>query len=140
MAEVARLIAKLEADVRDFDRDMKKATTRLDKFEKETKQADRAMKKADKGVQGMAGSLKKLATAAGVAFAAKAVLDFAKASVDAAVDLNESVNAVNVVFGESADEVKALGEQAATSLGLANSEFNSLSVQFSAFVEKIAGS
>ena len=140
MAEVARLIAKLEADVRDFDRDMKKATKRLDAFEKETKQADRAMKKTGDATDGLGSKMKTLGKAVAAAYATKVIFDFAKASVGAAVDLNESINAVNVVFGESADGVKALGEQAADSLGLANAEFNSLSVQFSAFVEKIAGS
>ena len=137
MAEVARLIAKLEADVRDFDRDMTKATKRLDKFEKQTKQSNRAMKQADRGIQGMAGSLKKMAAAAGVAFAAKKVLDFGREAVKAASDLEESVNAVEVTFGAASAGILKLGEDAATSVGLANSEFNSLAVGFSAFVDKI---
>ncbi len=139
MAEVARLVAKLEADVRDFDRDMKKATKRLDGLEKSTRKASGSMKKANKGIGDMAGSLKKMAAAAGVAFAAKKVVDFARASIKSASDLEESINAVEVTFGEAGKGILKLGEDAATSVGLANSEFNSLAVGFSAFVEKIAG-
>lgn len=69
--------------------------------------------------------------AAGVgAFAAKAIGD--------ASDLAESVNAVEVTFGSAADEVLRLGENSATSVGLAKSEFNQLAVQFSAFAQNVA--
>jgi hypothetical protein len=135
--EVARLVAKLEADVRDFDRDMRKATKRLDGLEKSTRKAGGSMKKADGGIQRMTGSLKKMAAVAGVAFAAKKVLDFGRDAVRAASDLEESVNAVEVTFGEASAGILQLGEDAATSVGLANSEFNSLAVGFSAFVDKI---
>lgn len=70
--------------------------------------------------------------------AAAAVGQFAQDSIRAFSDLNESTNAVQVTFGDAAEGVLALGENAATSLGLANSEFNQLSVGFSAFVETIA--
>jgi len=139
-AEVARLVARLEADVRDFDRDIKKATKRLDGLEKQTKQSNAAMKKTGGAMGGLTKGVKAFGAAVAASFAVKAVVDFAQASVSAAVDLNESINAVNVTFGEAAEGVKELGRTAAENLGLANSEFNSLSVQFSAFVDKIAGS
>lgn len=44
----------------------------------------------------------------------------AKKSIDAASDLNESVNKANVVFGKSAPTIQAWGKTAATSLGLSN--------------------
>jgi hypothetical protein len=55
-----------------------------------------------------------------------------------ASDLNESVNAVKVTFGEAADEVLAIGENSAESFGLAKSEFNGFAVQFSSFAQKVA--
>jgi len=57
-----------------------------------------------------------------------------------ASDLAESINAVNVTFGEAADGVLELGENAAKSVGLSKREFGMLAVQFSAFADKIAGS
>lgn len=62
-----------------------------------------------------------------------------KDSVGLASDLNESLNAVNVTYEDQAKAVKKLGREAATSLGLSNTEFNGLAVQFSGFAEQIAG-
>lgn len=50
----------------------------------------------------------------------------------AAIDLNESVNAVNVIFGESADRIHAWGEAASESAGLARSEFNQAATRLGA--------
>lgn len=63
----------------------------------------------------------------------------AKDSIGLASDLNESLNAVNISYDEQAKAVKKLGTEAAESLGLSNSEFNSLAVQFSAFATTIGG-
>ena len=133
--DVAVLIARLEADVKDFDRDLKKASKRLGKLEKDTGKAGKATDKTTSAFGGMGKMM-------GVVFAgaaAAAAFRFFKGTIDASSNLNESLNAVNVVFGESAEEVKKLGENAADSVGLANSEFNTLAVSFSAFVETIAG-
>ena len=131
--EVARLIATLEADVRRFERDLRSAERRLGKFEKETEKADRAQRGLDDRVRGVGLSMKSVfAGAAGVA-----AIGFMKDSVSAASDLNESINAVNVTFGESAQGILALGRNAAESVGLANSEFNQLAVGFSAFVQAV---
>jgi hypothetical protein len=62
-----------------------------------------------------------------------------KDSIAQASDLNESLNAVNVTYEEQAKAVKKLGREAADSLGLSNTQFNGLAVQFSAFATKIAG-
>lgn len=66
-----------------------------------------------------------LATGALVA-AGAGMIAFAKDSVKAASDLEESMNAVNVVFGTAADKIVSFGEQAATSAGLAQAEFQQM--------------
>lgn len=43
---------------------------------------------------------------------------------DSAVNLNESINAINVVAGDGAQKILEFGKNAATSVGLARSEFN----------------
>jgi hypothetical protein len=75
----------------------------------------------------------------GAAAIGTALVPAAKMAVDAATDLGESVNAVNVTFGEAADGILALGENAAEAVGLSNAEFNGLAVQFSAFAKTVAG-
>lgn len=59
-------------------------------------------------------------------------------AISEASDLAESVNAVNVSFGEAAESVLAIGENSAQSVGLAKSEFNALAVQFSSFAKNVA--
>lgn len=58
---------------------------------------------------------------------------------EAASNLGESVNAVQVTFGDAADGILKLGEQAATTVGLSNVAFNGLAVQFSNFAQTVAG-
>jgi hypothetical protein len=59
--------------------------------------------------------------------------------VGAATDLNESINAVEKTFGPAAAGILKLGETAAESFGMSNSEFNAFAVGFAAFAENIAG-
>ncbi len=122
MATVATLVAKLEADVRDFEQGMRKAERRLDKLEGTTKKADRQ-------TRNLGGSMSNLATKATIGVAAVgAVGAVAFDMVKSFSNLEESINAVNVQFGDGAETILAFGEQAAESVGLANSEFNQLSV------------
>ncbi len=135
--EVAALVARLEADTRDFQKGIDAAAKRLQKLDKQGGKARKGLKKTDKSFGDMARSLKGFAVAAGLAFGAREVINFAKSTISAASDLGESINAVEVTFGDAAEGIKSLGVDAAESVGLANSEFNTLAVGFAAFVEKI---
>src|SRR5262245_32339524 len=77
--------------------------------------------------------------AAGAAASAVAVGAGIAASVGQAVKLGESVNAVQVTFGDAAAGIQQLGKDAAKSVGLSNAEFNGLAVQFSGFAKSVAG-
>jgi hypothetical protein len=68
-----------------------------------------------------------------------ALVTFGAKAVAAASDLQESANAVNVTFGDSAEGIHALGEAAADTVGLSNAAFNSMAVQFSSFATTVAG-
>jgi hypothetical protein len=57
----------------------------------------------------------------------------------AASDVEESVNAVNVTFGEAAEGVLALSDAAAQSVGLSKAEFNGLAVAFAGFAKQLDG-
>lgn len=52
-----------------------------------------------------------------VATGARAAVGFVTDSISAASDLNESISKVNVVFGESADEIQAWSQNAASAFG-----------------------
>jgi hypothetical protein len=66
----------------------------------------------------------KIAAAGAVALGGIALV--AKSAIKNASDLGESINAVNVVFGEGADEILKFGETAAKSVGLAKAQFNQM--------------
>lgn len=135
--EVTALVARLEADTRKFDKGMKSAQKRLKGFDKQGATTRKNLGKTDSAMGNLTNSVKGFAAAAGVAFATRAVVNFAKSAINAASDLGESINAVEVVFGDAAEGIKSLGVEAAEAVGLSNAEFNSLAVGFAAFVEKI---
>lgn len=68
-----------------------------------------------------------------------AAVNFSKDAINAASDLGESLNAINVVYGEQAGLVNAIGEGAADSMGLSQRAFNETAVQFSGFAKTVAG-
>lgn len=82
---------------------------------------------------------KSAAKAFAVAFAAVGVGSLLKSTITEASDLGESINAVNVSYGNAAKGVKQLGRESARSLGMSNKEFNGLAVRFSSFSKTIAG-
>ncbi len=96
-----------------------------------------AADKTSKSVSSLGGTALKAGAALGAAFAAKAVLDFAKSSIAAFSNLEESVNAVNVVYGEAAEGVHKLGEDSVEQFGLSTRAVNDAAVGLGAFVGKI---
>jgi len=96
--------------------------------------------KAGKGFKGkFAASVKGFATPIAAGLGVAAVAGFVKSSVGAASDLEESLNAVSVAYGDATADVVALGENAATRLGVTQSDFNAASVRFSAFAGRVVG-
>ncbi len=92
------------------------ATSKLDQFSKTATKAGMIMVSA--------------AGAAGIGLAKLA---------QGASNLAESVNAVQVTFGDAADGILELGSAAAETVGLSKAEFNGLAVQFSSFAKTVAG-
>jgi hypothetical protein len=66
--------------------------------------------------------------------------DWVTEGIGLASDLNESINAVQVSYGDAADAVLELGENSADTMALTRAELNSAAVQFSNFSKTIAGS
>lgn len=63
-------------------------------------------------------------------------------SITSASDLNESLNAVSVSFGDlgqgAVNQLNTIGESAATNMGLTQTQFNEAAVRFNAFSRAIA--
>jgi len=82
-------------------------------------------------------AFKKMAVAGGIAFGA--ISAGVGLAITGASNLEESINAVEVVFGKASEGILKLSEDAATAVGLSKTEFNELSVQFSNFAQIAAG-
>ena len=126
MSAIAKAYVEVEPDLKGFSKDLEKQVGDA---------ADNAGKKGGGKVADAFGKAAK----AGLAIGAVAIGAFAANAVSQASNLGESINAVNVTFGDAAAGVLKLGEDAATAVGLSNSEFNGLAVQFSAFATTVAG-
>lgn len=88
---------------------------------------------------GFLGAFKGIAAPLAGIFAVSKGVEFFKGAISEASNLEESLNALKVTYGENADAVAEMGRTANETMGLSNVEFNNLAVQFSAFSETIAG-
>jgi hypothetical protein len=101
MSIITDLVARLTADTKGFQDGMGAAES-----------------KTHSVAAGIANAAGKIAGAVAGAFAIGKAVDFAKESVSAASDLNETVSKVGVVFGKEAESVVAFGKKAASALGM----------------------
>ena len=108
------------------------------KLTQATKGAESTMSKLGTKFAAVGKNIAKVTAGIGLGLGA-AVASQIKPAIDAASDLSESINAVNVAFGDAADGVLELGENAARGLGLSKNELFGISVQFSSFAKTIAG-
>lgn len=107
------LLIQLVADVSQLKTGLAQAQTAI-------KGVDDNVKKTSAGMTNFVGNLKKVGAALGATFAASQVAAFAKESIMAASNMEESLSKVRVVFGEGAAEVEAFGASAAQNLGISN--------------------
>ena len=124
-----------------------KVTTVFDAETRGFRQGVQRIKQDIAGAEGAVGKLKagwKGATEefktsrAAQAAAAGIALKVAQESIQAASNLEESVNAVTVSYGDQSDAVLKLGEDSVDSYGLSQRALNEFTVQFSAFSKQIA--
>jgi hypothetical protein len=105
---------------------------------KATKGANSSFQDLGKKFGKIGADIAKVTAAIGIGIGVLAVTQIKKA-IDSASDLSEATNAVDVTFGQAAEGILALGENAARGLGLSKTELFGISVQFSSFAKTIAG-
>lgn len=96
-------------------------------------------KQAEEAAGSFSNQMTNLTKTVAATFATKVITDFAKSSISAASDLGESINAVQVTFGQAADGILKFGETASRTVGLSAQDFNAFAVQFAGFTKQIAG-
>lgn len=99
----------------------------------------RGIKNAQKALADFGDKVKRTLAIAGAATVAAGVV-FTRDAIRVASDLEESVNAVNVAYGQAADSILKIGETSAKAMGVSRGEFNQAAVRFSAFAERVVGS
>jgi TP901 family phage tail tape measure protein len=104
-AEVARLIAKLEADVSDFQRDMKRATAGMTRFEKSTGRLGKAMESLNRKAKRL--------VQVGIGLIVGAVA----ASVKAFADFDDKMNQSLAIMGNVSDTMRKDMTAAAREVG-----------------------
>jgi len=112
-------------------------STNVKKADKSIDQLGDSAEKSAKKTGGLTGKLTAMKVAV-VAVAGVILSKFVqgiKESITLASNLEESINAVTVVFGEGADGILKFGEKAATSVGLAASEYNQLATSTGALLK-----
>jgi len=128
LKSVARAMGLSDTEAAKFSREMRKAEGATDKAADEAKRLARETDKVGAGgnIGKLRGQLLGLAAAFGVGIGVQGAISGFRNAIDSATALGESVNAVNVVFKDGAPAILAFGENAARSVGLANSELNQL--------------
>jgi hypothetical protein len=107
------ILIQLQADVSQLKKGLADAESAI-------KGVDSNVKQASTGMTNFVGTLKKVGAAMGATFAVAQITNFAKQSVMASSNMEESLSKVRVVFGEGAAEVEAFGASAAQNLGISN--------------------
>lgn len=114
-----RLVAENAAQ---FQRSVDETQKAIDHLDDSVKKAAKTQKDSATASDQMHKSLKKMGEAVVAAFAVDKIIEFGKATIDAASDMNETLSKSQVVFGDLSGEIERMGEQAATSMGLSKQE------------------
>lgn len=100
-----------------------------------------ARSKVGKALDGISANVKKAGkvavagVAAGVVAIGVGIAGIASQAIPAASDLNESINAVNVVFGDAAETIHEFGRNAADTAGLSQAAFSQMAAQTGAMLQ-----
>ena len=115
-----KVVFQIDGDARGVKNTIKDVTSDI---EKESKKWDDAVKDStDKGEGFFKGMLKGIVGAISAAGIAKLILDWGKAAVQAASDLQEVQNVVDVTFGDSSKQIQTWSEQAGKQYGLTETQ------------------
>ena len=128
MTTAATIAAKLTLDNKGYNKEIDAAERKANEF------FDK-IKKASKGQEiGQAFSKFGKQMTLGVTLP---IIGAATAATNWASDLEESANAVNVVFGDAAGIIQKYAEDSANAVGMSSSEFNQLSAVTGAFLKNV---
>ena len=132
LSNTVDLIARLGLDSSGFRRGVNEVESATGRLQRQTNQVNTAGGR-------LTTTFKNLAGGVALGAAASQAIQFGVDAVNSFNNLNESVNAVNKVFEDAAGTVLSFGEGAAESIGIANSEFNQLSITLGGPLKRATG-
>lgn len=120
MANDGQIVFEVTADGKHAIADIKEITRAI---QQETGKWDNAAKQSTDNIgNSFGGMLKKIAAGFSVAKIGQALLDLGKQAVNAASDLQEVQNVVDVTFGENANQIEKWAKNAGTQFGLTETQ------------------
>jgi len=131
-SRIDRELDQADRSADDLKDEMRKVERAAEGAAKETKKIDKEAKDATRSVGELGKSItegfdvKKIGLGVIAAVGLSEIRDFLIGAVSASVDLSESINAVEVVFGEASEQILQFGADTSDAVFLAASEFNQL--------------
>lgn len=124
-------LGKIKAQMKELEKNLKGA-------EDQAKKTDEQVDKINKTGGIMQNQMKKLGAAIAAAFAFEKVVQFAKAAIDAASDLNETLSKTQQIFGDSGADIERWSRTSAQALGQSQTQAMEAASTF-AIMGKAAG-
>lgn len=111
---VDKIILELQADVKGFKAELGNVRKELDSTQKKVADTGKA---ATQNFNQVGNSVRELGTAIGVAFGVQQLIQFGKASVKAASDIQETTTKVQQLFGSATNSVLEWSKKSASAFG-----------------------
>lgn len=129
-------LSRAEGATEDLNRELRITERELDEVGDEAgktaREVESAGKKGESAFRGMAGALTAVGAGVLAAQGLRQLAGFLSDSVTEASNLEQSIGAVESIFGEASTAIFQFGETSAESVGLATSQFNQLSATIGA--------
>lgn len=133
MANDGQVVFQAELDSKNIKAGLRDVTQTI---EKESKSWDKAASSSADNIDGkFSGVLKKLAAGFSAVKIGKALLDIGSAAIDAASDLQEVQNVVDVTFGENAGQIEKWAKNAGKQFGLTETQAKKFSSTMGAMLK-----
>jgi hypothetical protein len=134
---IDKIVLEFQAETTKLKKELEDLKGRLGNVETKAKQGGKNITKsfdnANTGVNKLSANLKNLVGALGLAFGAQEVIRFAKQTIDAASDLNETVSKSEQIFGSASKSVEQFASNSAKQFGMSKKNAIDAAASFGTF-------
>lgn len=134
---IDKIVLEFQAETTKLKKELDDLKGRLGTVETKAQQGGKNLTKsfdsANTGVNKLSANLKNLVGALGLAFGAQEVIKFAKQTIDAASDLNETVSKSQQIFGTASKSVEQFASNSAKQFGMSKKTAIDAAASFGAF-------